>query len=128
MVMTDNKESEQWAAFPPAERNIYHRSFANRVNLNTQMPVDGLVTARPEAPQVLASLRLWRELSVGECVCDVEKSRGLNRGLLSSIKPETPAMAVPYAQKQSVMCTSQRTRYRASKIEGEIKNYVFPKS
>lgn len=36
------------------------------------MPVDGLVTARPEAPQVLASLRLWRELSVGECVCDVE--------------------------------------------------------
>lgn len=36
------------------------------------MPVDGLATARPQALQALASLGLWRELSVGECVCDVE--------------------------------------------------------
>lgn len=43
-----------------------------------------------------------------------------HRGQLPSIKPETPASAVPYAPNQpALICTSQGKRYRAWKITGK---------
>lgn len=49
------------------------------------MPVDGLATARPQASQAPAPLGLWRELSVGEFVCDVESQ---NPGEQAEIRPK----------------------------------------
>ncbi len=48
-----------------------------------------------------------------------------HRGQLPSIKPETQATAVPYAQNQpALICASQGKRYRAWKITGK-KNYCI---
>lgn len=49
-----------------------------------------------------------------------------HRGQLPSIKPETPASAVPYAQNQpALICASQGKRYRAWKITGKKNNYCI---
>lgn len=100
------------------------------------MPVDGSATARPQALQALASLGLWKKLSVGECVCDVE-SWEPRRACWDQAQTHTGASCLQLSQKpqplQSLVhktsllwsAPAREKRYWAWKITGKKNNYCI---